>query len=149
MKITRQQQDTSTQRWADWHILTVAEDGFSMLDIYGRQRGVDRNVIRSFADSINERDEPGSLHPQTSISALPRRFFREQSSSIDSTVIADFKRHIVDFIEANRSAILASKILVDFHVSPKHVPARYLEAAEEVFRVSGQGGPIDEVVIFN
>lgn len=149
MKITRQQQDASTQRWAGWHILTVAEDGFSMLDIYGRQRGVEGNVIRSFADSVNERDEPGSLHPKTSISALPRRFFREPSSSIDSTVIADFKRHIVDFIESNRSAILASKILVDFHVSPEHVPARYLEAAEEVFRANGQGGPIDEVVIFN
>lgn len=149
MKITRLKQDTGIQRWAGWHILTVAEDGFSMLDIYGRQRGVDRNVIRSFADSINERDEPGSLHPQFTISALPRRYFREQSSSIDPTVIADFKRHIVEFIEANRSAMLATRILVDFHVSPQHVPARYLEAAEKVFRANGQGGPIDEVVIFN
>lgn len=149
MKITRQQPDTTAERWKAWHILTVAEAGFSMLDIYGRvQRGLDIELIRKFAERINEHDESGSLHPRAPISAVPRRFFRDQADSIDPSVIDDFKRHITEFIEANRRTILASKILVDFHVSPEPVPAQYVEATEEVFRLTGQSSPVAEVVIF-
>jgi hypothetical protein len=149
MKITRQQQDTTAQRWRDWHILTVGEAGFSMLDIYGRlQHGLDIDVIRNFADRINEDDESGTLHPRAPISAVPCRFFRDQSDSIDPSVLNDFKRHITEFIEANRKTILASRILVDFHVSPAPVPPRYVEATEEVFRLAGQNTPVAEVVIF-
>ena len=149
MKITRQKQDTNTGQWTCWHILTVAEDGFSMLDIYGRlQRGLDIEVIRNFTDRINERDEAGSLHPQAPISAIPRRFFRDQESSTDLMVLNEFKRHISEFLEANRKTIRASRILVDFHVSPAPVPYRYIEATEEILRLSGQDSPIEEVVIF-
>jgi hypothetical protein len=149
MKVTRQQQDTTPQRWTDWHILTVGEAGFSMLDIYGRlQRGLEIEVIRTFADRINEADESGTLHPQAPISAVPRRFFRDQSDSIDPSVLNDFKRHITEFIEVNRRTIRASRILVDFHVSPAPVPQRYVEATEEVFRFDAQNTPVAEVVIF-
>jgi hypothetical protein len=149
MKITCQQQDTTAQKWVDWHILTVAEAGFSMLDIYGRlNRGLDIDVIRNFADRINKGDESGTLHPRAPISAVPCRFFRDQSDSIDPSVLSDFKRHITEFIEANRRTILASRILVDFHVSPAPVPPRYIEATEEVFRLAGQYTPVAEVVIF-
>lgn len=149
MKITRQQQDTATQKWMGWHILTVGEAGFSMLDIYGRlQRGLDIEVIRNFADRINEGDESGTLYPRAPISAVPCRFFRDQSDSIDPSVLNDFKRHITEFIEANRRTILASRILVDFHVSPAPVSPRYIEATEEVFRLTGENTPVTEVVIF-
>ena len=149
MKITRQEQDTNAQRWVDWHILTVAEAGFSMLDIYGRlQRGLDIDVIRTFADKINERDESGSLHPQAPISAVPRRFFRDRADTIDPSIVNDFKRHLSEFIEANRRIIHASRVLVDFHVSPAPVPPRYIEATEEVFYSSEQDRVVEEVVIF-
>lgn len=149
MRITRQEQDTTPQRWTGWHILTVGESGFSMLDIYGRlQHGLDIEVIRVFADRINEHDESGSLYPKAPLSAVPRRFFRDQADSTDSSVMNDFKRHISEFIELNRKTIHASRILVDFHVSPASVPRHYIEATEEIFRLSGQDGGIEEVVIF-
>ena len=133
----------------DCHILTAGGTGFSMLDIYGRlERGLDIEVIRNFADRINEDDESGTLHPRAPISAVPQRFFRDQSDSIDPSVLNDFKRHITEFIEANRRTILASRILVDFHVSPAPVPPRYIEATEEVFRLTWQDTPVAEVVIF-
>lgn len=79
MRITRENQDTTRERWVGWHILTVAEAGFSMLDIYGRlQYGLDIEIISRFAGQVNKRDEAGSLHPTAPISALPKRFFREQ-----------------------------------------------------------------------
>jgi hypothetical protein len=149
MKITRQKRDTTAQRWTGWHILCVGEAGFSMLDIYGRhQHGLDVDVIRIFANRINERDESGSLHPQAPISAVPRRFFRDQEKSIDLSVLRDFKHCISEFMEANRRTIHASRILVDFHVSPAPVPPHYIEATEEILCLSGQDSSIEEVVIF-
>ena len=148
MKLTREQQDTEANRWAGWHILTVAEAGFSMLDIYGRhQHGLDIEIIRQFADRINERDEAGSLHPRAPISAVPKRFFREQENSSDPAVVNDFKRQILEFLIANQNTIHAQRILIDFHVSPASVPRRYVDAAEEVVRMHSQDS-IQEVVIF-
>lgn len=147
MRILRRKQDT-TRQWKGWHILTVGEAGFSMLDIYGRkQYGLAIEVIRVFADRINESDESGSLYPRAPISAIPCRFFREQASSTDPSVLDDFKRHISDFIESNRKTIRATRIFVDFHVSPAPVPRHYIEAAEEVFRLSREDSGIEEVVI--
>lgn len=148
MNIAREQQDTTVSRWAGWHILTVAEPGFSKLDIYGRhQHGLEADLIRQFAGRINERDEAGSLHPRAPLSAVPRRFFREQVKSRDPAVINDSKRHVLDFVLANKEEIHAQRILIDFHVSPASVPSRYVDAAEEVLRLHGQDS-IQEVVIF-
>jgi len=148
MKITREQQDTEANRWAGWHILTVAEAGFSMLDIYGRhQHGLDIEIIRQFADRINEQDEAGSLHPRAPISAVPKRFFREPENSCDPAVVNDLKRQILGFLIANQNTIHAQCILIDFHVSPASVPRRYVDAAEEVVRMHSQDS-IQEVVIF-
>jgi hypothetical protein len=149
MKIAREVQDTSPERWAGWHMLTVAEDGFSMLNEYGcRQYGLDREDIRAFADDVNDRDEPGSLHPRAPISAMPRRFFREHENLCDASVLDDFKVHIAQFLAANRDIVRAERILVDFHVSAEPVPRRYIDATEEVFRRDGHGGAIEQVVIF-
>lgn len=149
MRITRENQDTTRERWVGWHILTVAEAGFSMLDIYGRlQYGLDIEIISRFAGQVNKRDEAGSLHPTAPISALPKRFFREQEKSLDPTVLSDFRRQVADFISANRSTIHAKKIIVDFHVCSAPVPRRYVDATEEVFRLHQQDDSIQEVVIF-
>jgi hypothetical protein len=141
--------DTRPERWQRWHILTVGESGFSMLDIYGRlQRGLDIEVIRNFATRINEYDESGTLHPRAPISAIPRRFFRDQAQSTDPRVMQEFERHVTEFVEANRRTIKAANVLVDFHVSPASVPLRYIEATERIFRSEGPDSPVKEVVIF-
>jgi hypothetical protein len=148
MELKLELQDTASNRWAGWHILTVAESGFSMLDIYGRnQHGLDIEVIRQFADRVNARDEAGSLHPIAPISAVPRRFFREHADSNDPAVMNDFRRHILEFLVANQTRIHAQRILIDFHVSPASVPPCYVDATEAVVRLHGQHS-IQEVVIF-
>lgn len=120
-----------------------------MLDIYGRmQRGLDIDLIRKFANRINETDESGTLYPQAPISAVPNRFFRDLATSSDPVVLADFKRHIGEFLAANRRTIRAEKVLVDFHVASGPVPLQYVEAVEEVFRGEGPESPVKQVVIF-
>ena len=75
-------------------------------------------------------------------------FFREQENSADPSVLNDFKRHITEFLEANRGIIRAQRILVDFHVSSVPVPHRYIDATEEVLRLHNQDDSIQDVVIF-
>ena len=148
MKIARQKQNPDDEDWRSWHILTVAEAGFSMLDIYGRHhQGLDIAVVQEFADRVNRTNESGSLHPRAPISAVPRRFFRDLDSNDDPSVLADFKCQVRDFLAANASTIRATRILVDFHVSPSPVPTKYLDATEDVFREESDG-IIQEVVIF-
>jgi len=149
MKISRMKQDTDSIDWKGWHILTVGEAGFSMLNIYGQHmHGVDIEIIRRFADQINKRNESGSLHPKAPISAIPRSFFRDIPKDSIKNYIYDFKRHINEFIEANRTKIHARKILIDFHVSPEPVPKLYLEAIEHVFREKANQKDFDEIVLF-
>jgi hypothetical protein len=149
MKITRAPQDGNPAKWNGWHILTVGEAGFSMLDVYGRHwHGFDLQVIEQFAERINQKNESGSLHPLAPISAVPRLFFRDHAGSHDAQVLADFRRHISEFLDANRMTIHAKQVLVDFHVSAQPVQTQYLDAAEEILQSRGRASGIEEVVIF-
>ncbi len=148
MKISRLRESSTEKQWDEWHVLTVAESGFSMLDIFGSHHyGIDRDVIRRFEEKINATNESGSLHPRAPISAVPRKFFRDLSESTDKSIITEFKRHVADFIDANEKTIRASKILVEFHVSPQAVPAHFVKATEEVFLQCPKGSVLCEVII--
>jgi hypothetical protein len=105
-------------------------------------------VIQSFADEVNQRNEAGSLHPKAPISAMPRRYFRELEETEIPNRIEEFRKDLSDFIEANQATIHARRILVDFHVSPQAVPTAYVEATEDVFRGTEASNGIDELVIF-
>ena len=109
------------------------------------------SASKPFNSSRTELTKPTSQvrsTPRAPISAVPRRFFRELSSSHDPDVLNDFKRHIRDFLAANASTIHADRVLVDFHVSALPVPLQYLYAAEEVFRDQRPDATLEEVVIF-
>jgi hypothetical protein len=149
MKITRQTQSHGDKAWQGWHILTVAEQGFSMLDCYrSHHKGISDEHIKDFVEGVNGTNKSGTLHPRAPISAVPRHFFRDLAATGDPAVLDEFKRHVRDFLEANVTSIHAKRVLVDFHVSPTPVPPHYLDAAEEVFREQPADSVIDEVVIF-
>jgi hypothetical protein len=138
--------------WDGWHILTVAEAGFSMLDIYGRYHyGLDIEVIKSFAERVNETDESGSLYPKAPISAIPRYFFRNLKQNEIPYHISAFKRHIRDFLETNNVTVKADKLLVDFHVSSADpIPGSFLDALEEeLSKFANKNRFIKEVIILD
>lgn len=144
VQITLRGQDVPIGRWGDWHVLTVAEAGFSMLDVYGRHHhGLDRDLLQRFDDDVNARDAGGTLHPHAPISALPRRFFHDPNAAADTALVAEFARRLEDFLVASRETIRGRRVLVDLHVSPEPVPRPLLEAAREVF--AQHGGWLDEV----
>src|ERR1700677_1656189 len=92
----------------EFHIITFAEMGYSMLDIYGREFGIDTKTLNEFADRINRQNSFSSLHPQAPISAIPRHCIRDGA---DEVLLA---REITDFLRFNRASIKAGKLLFDF-----------------------------------
>ncbi len=146
--ITHRGGDDTGFDWKNWHLLTVGESGFSILDIHARGRhGLDVEVIRRFAERINSTDEAGTLHPLAPVSAIPSRFFRTHADSMDPRILRDFRQQIEGFIAANREVIRSARVVVDFRVGTDPVPSQYLRLAEEVFRSPGCESPIIEVVL--
>lgn len=120
-----------------FHVLTFAETGFAMLSVYGREFGLDDNVIQKFADSVNDRNEAGSLHPNAAVSAVPRCFIRDKNSA------DELARQITDFLRANQRTIKAKKILFDFRAG---VAPFVIQACRMALESSFAEG-IDEVLI--
>lgn len=133
MKIRKLRKNSADQNWDGWHILTVAESGFSVLQFFAEKLGVDGESIHRFADRINQTNESDSLHPRAPISAIPCKYLRELADQAAGPAIEEFKRHIEDFIKANEKTIRAPRILVDFHVSSDSVSLHFVKATEEVF----------------
>jgi hypothetical protein len=148
MKISRKEQDYDFEQWRAWHVLTIAKDGLSALDIYGRgMHGVDTEIIQRFADQINQDDKAGSLYPKAPVSAIPWRYFGYIEEYDLPTHLDDFRRHIKEFIELNRTKIHAKRILIDFHRDSDPVPDFFLTATERVLKEYAAGNEIDEIVL--
>ena len=122
-----------------YHVLTFAETGFAMLNIYGEEFGLDRNTIERFSQEVNRRDESGSLHPKAPISAVPRHFIRDDNNS---TTLAE---QIKEFLKVNRYQIKANNLLIDFRAG---VAPFVLEACRIALE-SVDANCIGEVVIVN
>jgi hypothetical protein len=139
MEITETNEFNESVLEKKYHVLTFAETGFAMLNIYGKQFGLDRDTIEEFSRQVNRKDESGSLYPKAPISAVPRRLIRDDN---DSVALAG---QIIDFLKANKQRIKASKLLFDFRagVAPFVITACKLALESEY--VDG----INEVVIIN
>lgn len=78
------------------------------MNIYASEYGLDNAALRDFADDVNTRNEPGSLHPRAPVSAVPRKLVRDAA---DSNAL---REQIADFLRTNEELIGAKKILFDF-----------------------------------
>ena len=138
-----------SEDWRDWHILTVAETGFSALmayacdDIYG----LEPELISQFADRVNGSNESGSLHPKASISALPKKYFRDIKEDDVPGHINDFKEEIKSFIKANQQKIKSSRVLVDFRVSADEVSRHYIDAVVVLLNIAINNGHLTSAVV--
>lgn len=101
--------DTVPDDIRDYHILTFAEVGFAMLSIYGEPFGLDRETLQRFADSVNERNEVGTLWPVAPISAIPRAAIRAEAPLADEVV-----PFIREFWQANDTRFKAKKLVLSF-----------------------------------
>ena len=132
MNIEIIQSNEPFEKQDDWHILTVAEASFSMLSGYASEYSIDGLALREFEERINHDNQSGSFHPKAPISAIPRKYFRELADSPDTSVLEEFKTHILDFLTANSITIKSENLVIDFRVSPSPVPQKYITTTLEV-----------------
>jgi hypothetical protein len=122
-----------------YHILTFAETGFAKLNDYSEKFGLDQETTIRFSEQVNNKDEPGSLHPKAPVSAVPRRFIR------DMTDAQELATQIEYFLYANQTTIKATKLLFDFRAGV----APFVVDACELTLESQYANNIDEVIIIN
>lgn len=108
MQITETADFGKPLRNSGFHLLTFAETGFSILRGYGDEFGLDAATLERFADEVHRRDDGSSLMPKAPISAIPRRFIRDNDRS--DLLAAQIK----DFLKANKQQIKAKRLLIDF-----------------------------------
>ena len=139
MNIIEKKEFNESLKESGYHVLTFAETGFAMLNIYGEQFGIDIDTIEKFSEQVNSKNESGSLHPKAPISAVPRHFIRDNDSP------ETLAEQIKDFLKANQNTMKAKRLLFDFRagVAPFVVDACRM-ALESTF-----SNGIDEVVIIN
>ena len=121
----------------DYHILTFAETGFSVLSYCAEQFGIDKELVEQFSDQVNEADESGSLHPNAPISAIPRRLIRKNNDS------DELARYIRDFLEVNHQRIKARILLFDFRAG---LAPFVMDACKDSLKSASATG-VEEVII--
>ena len=134
MNIEINQSNEPFEKQDNWHILTVAESGFSMLSGYASEYCIEELALRNFEECVNSTNKSGSLYPKAPISAVPRKYFRELSGSTDPSVLEEFSNHISEFLSANSRTIKTENLVIDFRVSPSPVPEQFITTTVEVLQ---------------
>jgi hypothetical protein len=102
--------------------------------------GIAKEELIAFADSVNRRDEPGSLYPRAFVSAVPGRLIRDQR---DSEALC---QAIENFFQVNATTIRSSKVVLDFR-TPTIAP--FIERAIELSLRSPDINFIDELIVLH
>jgi hypothetical protein len=135
------EQSTQNAIWHrrnEFHCLTFAEEGFAPLNIWTGEIGLTKGELIAFANSVNQRDEPGSLYPRVPVSAVPRRLIRDQSNS-EMLCLS-----IEDFLRVNALTIRSLKLVLDFR-TPKIAP--FVEIAIDLSLRSPDISFINELIV--
>jgi hypothetical protein len=140
MNAEKSTQSSIWPRRNEFHCLTYAEEGYAPLNIWTRDTGLTKDELIAFTDSVNRRNEPGSLYPRANISAVPRHLIRDQSNA-EALCLS-----IRNFFRANATSIRASKIILDFR-TPKVMP--FVERAIDLALRSPDISFIDEIVVID
>lgn len=99
------------------HVVAFAEEGFSFFKAYCEfalgfpiQQGV------AFCNRINNADETGTLFPRGNLTAIPKRFFRDENWDEDG-----FRRCLRDAFIANRDHCKSKHLVFQFSCVQMHL----------------------------
>lgn len=98
----------------EFHCLTYAEEGFAPLNQFTKSFAIDHQVLKAFADTVNSRDEAGSLYPMAPVSCIPRKCVREIFG------YRDLEKNIQAFLDANKKSIRSKHLVIDFGIPRLH-----------------------------
>jgi hypothetical protein len=148
VKIYRIAPDNNFDKWRDWYVITIAKSHNAALEVYawGLYR-VDVETIEKFSAEVNDSYTANSLYPKAPVSAVPLRYFFIMGEAYFKQYIDDFRRHMKECLEINRTQIHAKKILIDFHRDSNNVWECYLAEAEKAMEEFLADDEVDEVAL--
>ena len=114
---------TTPPRGPDVHVLTFAEEGFSVFSHHARLAGLDKEAQISFADTVNQRDEVGCLLPRARLSPMPRSAVRDCD---DPDIVL---RHLREMRAAVRAGRVPQRTIA-IDLSAPDLPSHVREALE-------------------
>ena len=114
MKIKKLSNQNFSKLGEEFHCLTYAEEGFAPLNQFTKKFDIDSQTTKAFADTVNGRDEAGSLYPKAPVSCVPRKCVREIFG------YRDLEKHIQAFLDVNKKSIRSKHLVIDFGVPRLH-----------------------------
>lgn len=138
MTLVKARYNSVWQRRHEFHVLTYAEEGFAPLTEHTKDAGISKKTLIAFAETVNRMNQPGSLYPKASVSAVPRPLLRDQKDSLALCL------SIGDFYQTNASHIRAKKVLLDFR-TPDVEP--FVQHAIEMSLRFADAALIDELIV--
>jgi hypothetical protein len=148
VNINRVAPDNDFGKWRDWYVITIAKTYNAALEVYawGLYR-VEVADIRKFSEDVNNSYTAKSLYPKAPVGSVPMRYFYIKRDTDIVQYMDDFRRHMKELLDINRTQIHARKILVDFHKDADPVGSSYLDAAETVLKELLAEDEVDEVAL--
>ncbi len=91
------------------HFVTFAEGGLSMYTVVADNFGITQNEQIQYLDAINSKCETGTIWPRAALTAIPRKFCRDDERTywdFDNDVVREFDSDALD--ECLRDALRAN-----------------------------------------
>jgi hypothetical protein len=120
MKITMRGMPFVPEKYVGWHVITP-------------------NGELAFAADC---DNPFSM------TMLPVWLAQDHGYARTPQALAEFRRHLAAFVEANRKTIRSPRVVINLREAPSPLPFEYVKAVQEVFRDSATDKLVDHVVIY-
>ncbi|CAG0942866.1 hypothetical protein BROC_02032 [Candidatus Brocadiaceae bacterium] len=139
MKIFKTKNVPESVKKGQYHILTFAETGSSVLDNHAENFGIDLSLVKQFAEQANETDESGTLYPKAPISIIPSKYIRELDD------VKELQKQIMEFLNANQQIMRSKKIMLDFRTGQDNID--FINEACQKALKSKFAHHIEEVII--
>lgn len=110
MRIFKTKNVPESVKKGQYHILTYAETGDSILNSHAQNLGIELSIIEKFAEQSNDTDESGTLHPKAPLSVIPSKYLRDMDDA------RELQKQIMEFLNANQQIMRAKKLVLDFRI---------------------------------
>jgi enoyl-CoA hydratase/carnithine racemase len=124
MKIILMGTGFTPEKYADWHVLSAVD--------------VERPALA---------EVQGDAGARPSLTRLPPWIAHDRHYVRTPQALREFRQILADFIEANRTTIRASKVVINLNGTTQPLPFDFVKAIWDVFRQNALHDPI-EVVVF-
>jgi hypothetical protein len=145
MRIIRTSEDANyieLLKQGEVHVVAFAEEGFSHFKALAEfSLGFTNQQAVAFCKRVNDADETGTLFPRGKLTAMPKRFFRDERWDDDG-----FRRCLRDAFVANRDHCKSNQLVFQFSCVQLHLDNLFEEVKEMAVQEFSDSG-IEQITV--